>query len=302
MSGEAVACTTRQDALGEGIRWDARRDELLRVDIPAGLVYRERVADDGSLVAVRTYDVGGSVGAINPIDGDDGWLLALDQGIAHLAPDGVVRPLLDLAPPDVKMNDAACDPQGRLWAGTISDRDGAAALYRLDADGRSEIVVEGLTISNGLGWSLDGRTMYLADSTPGTVTAFDFDGERGTVANARVLIRLAEEEGMPDGLTVDAEGDLWIAIWGGSSVRRYGPDGALRGELRVPAVETTSCGFAGRGLTRLYVTTATENWTEAQRRAEPGAGRVYRFETDAVGQPAAAFRPDPDWWASVMAR
>ena len=105
------------------MRWDARRDELLRVDIPAGLVYRDRVADDGSLVPVRSYDVHGSVGAINPIDGDDGWLLALDRGIAHLAPDGTVRPIVELAPPDVKMNDAACDPQGRLWAGTIAERE-----------------------------------------------------------------------------------------------------------------------------------------------------------------------------------
>jgi sugar lactone lactonase YvrE len=301
VSGDAVAVTSAQDELGEGVRWDARRDELLRVDIPAGLVYRDRVADDGSLVPVRRYDVHGSVGAINPIDGDDGWLLALDRGIAHLAPDGTVRPIVDLAPPDVKMNDAACDPQGRLWAGTIAEREGGAALYRLECDGRTELMLDGLTISNGLGWSLDGRTMYLADSTPGTVQAFDFDGERGTISNARVLIQLGEAEGMPDGLTMDATGDLWVAVWGGGSVRRYGPDGSLRGELRVPAVETTSCGFAGPGLHRLYVTTATENWTDERRRAEPGAGLVYRFETDATGLPSAPFRPDPAWWAAVMA-
>ena len=106
-------------------------------------------------------------------------------------------------------------------------------------------MLDGLTISNGLGWSLDGRTMYLADSTPGTVQAFDFDGERGTISNARVLIQLGEAEGMPDGLTVDAAGDLWVAVWAGErpSLRpgRVAPGGAS-----VPAVETTSCGFAGR--------------------------------------------------------
>jgi sugar lactone lactonase YvrE len=301
VSDGAVAVTSAQDQLGEGVRWDARRDELLRVDIPAGLVYRDRIAHDGSLVPVRSYDVHGSVGAINPIDGDDGWLLALDRGIAHLAPDGTVRPIVELAPSDVRMNDAACDPQGRLWAGTITDVTGGAALYRLDRDGRTELMLDDLTISNGLGWSLDGRTMYLADSTPGTVQAFDFDGERGTISNARVLIQLDEAEGTPDGLTVDAAGDLWVAVWGGRSVRRYGPDGSLRSELRVPAVETTSCGFAGPGLHRLYVTTATENWTDERRRAEPGAGLVYRFETDATGLPSAPFRPDPEWWAAVMA-
>lgn len=301
MSRDAVAVTSTQDQLGEGVIWDDRRDELLRIDIPAGLVFRERVTDDGALVPIRTYDVGGSVGAIVPIDGDDGWLLALDRGVAHLSPDGDVRRIVELAPADVRMNDGACDPQGRFWVGTIGDRDGGAALYRLDRDGRATTMLEGLTISNGIDWSLDGRTMYLADSGPGTVQAFDFDGELGSISNARLLIQLDADEGFPDGLTVDAAGDLWVAIWGGSSVRRYRPDGELREQRAIPAVETTSCAFAGDGMHRLFVTSATENWTDERRLAAPGAGLVYRLETDTTGRPAARFRPDPDWWATVLA-
>jgi sugar lactone lactonase YvrE len=295
----AVAVTSTQNELGEGVIWDDRRDELLRVDIPAGLVFRDGVADDGTLVPLRNYDVGGSVGAIVPIDGDDGWLLALDRGVSHLSSDGDVQPILEIAPADVRLNDAACDPQGRFWVGTIADRDGGAALYRLDPDGRTSVMLEDLTISNGIDWSLDGRTMYLADSGPGTVQAFDFDGERGTISNARVLIQLSAEEGFPDGLTVDAGGDLWVAIWGGGSVRRYAPDGSLLEVRRTPAMETTSCAFAGEGMHWLFVTSATENWTDAQRRAAPSAGLVFRLETDATGRPAARFRPDPDWWATV---
>lgn len=299
MTTEATACTSEQNLLGEGVRWDARRDELLRVDILAGRVYRERIADDGALIPVRTYDIGGTVGAIAPIDGDDGWLLAADRGVAHLSPEGSVRPIAELAPDETRMNDAACDPRGRFWAGTTSHRPGAAGLYRLDVDGRTEQMLDGLTTSNGLGWSADARTMYLADSGPRVVLAFDFDPDEGTITNRRVLIGVAEELGTPDGLTVDAAGDLWVAIWGGGRIHRYTPDGVLQQELAMPAAQATCCAFAGPGLHRLYVTTATEDWTDEQRRADPGAGLVYRFDTRATGRPAEPFRPRPSWWATV---
>jgi sugar lactone lactonase YvrE len=299
--GDAIACTADQHELGEGARWDARRDELLRVDILAGRVYRDAIDDDGALVPVRSYQVPGTVSAIAPIEGEDGWLLAAGRGFAHLSPDGSLRTLAEVAPPGTRMNDAACDPQGRLWAGTLAHdaRPGGGALYRLDGRGRTELMLDGLTISNGLDWSPDGDTMYLADSGPGVVHAYSVDAERGTISDARVLIDVPEEVGASDGLTVDADGDLWVAIFGGGRVRRYGADGGLRQELPVPAKEVTSCAFAGPGLFRLYVTTATENWSEEERRAEPGAGLVYRFDTDATGVPAAPFRPDPEWWAEV---
>ena len=300
MTGDAVACTTDQHLLGEGARWDARRGELLRVDILDGRVYRDRVDGDGSLIPVRTYEVPGTVGAITPVEGHEGWLLAANRGFAYLSEDGSLLLFAEVAPAWVRMNDAACDPQGRFWAGTKAhdNRVGGGALYRLDRDGRTELMLDGLTISNGLGWSPDGGTMYLADTIPRVIHAFAFDGERGTISNARVLVTVTEGVG-PDGLTVDAAGDIWVAIFGAGRVQRYSPDGELREELPVPALETTSCAFAGPGLTRLYVTTATEDWSDERRRAEPLAGLTYRFETDAVGRPAASFHPDPAWWATV---
>lgn len=129
--------------------------------------------------------------------------------------------------------------------------------------GRTELVLGGLTISNGLGH------------------APAFDADRGTISEGRVLVTVAEEVGAPDGMTVDAAGDLWVAVYGGGRVR------------------STSCAFAGPGLNRLYVTTATEDWSDEQRHAEPAAGLVYRFDTDATGRPAAPFRPAPDWWQQV---
>jgi sugar lactone lactonase YvrE len=291
---DAVAGTTEQALLGEGARWDARRDELLRVDILAGRVFRDRVGDDGGLISVRRYEVPGTVGAIAPVEGDDGWLLAARQGFSHLAPDGALHELAEVAPAGTRMNDAACDPQGRFWAGTLADdqRPGGGALYRLDPTGRIELVLDGLTISNGLGWSPDGATMYLADSGPRVVHAFAFDGDRGAISGGRVLVEVAADLGAPDGLTVDAAGDLWVAIYGGGSVHRYNPEGELRDVLTFPAEQTTSCAFAGPGLKRLYVTTATEHWSDEQRRDEPAAGLMYWRDTDATGRPAAPFRPD----------
>ncbi len=301
--GVAVACTAQQTLLGEGARWDARRAELLRVDILAGHVFRDRVAADGGLVPFRSYTVPGTVGAIAPIEGDDGWLLAAGSGFVHLSPDGSLWPIAEVTPAGTRLNDAACDPQGRLWAGTLADdhRSGGGALYRLNIDGRVEVILDGLTISNGLGWSPDGGTMYLADSGPRVVHAFDFDPGRGTISGGRVLVRIPEEVGAPDGLAVDAAGDLWVAVYGGACVRRYAPNGELRQVLNVAVEQTTSCAFGGPGLTRLYVTTGTEGWSDERRRDEPAAGLVYQFETDAVGRPADPFRPDPGWWASVRA-
>ena len=299
--GAAVACTTKQTLLGEGVRWDARRGELLRVDILAGHVYRDQVRDDGALVSVRVYELPWTIGMIAPIEGDGGWLLGAGRGFAYLAPDGTHRTIAEISPAGTRMNDGACDPQGRFWAGTLADdhHSGGGALYRLDRTGQTELMLDGMTISNGLGWSPDGRTMYVVDSGPRLIHAFAFDPDRGTISDGRILVTVAEDVGAPDGMTVDAAGDLWVAIYGGGQVHRYSPDGVLHQVLTVPAPESTCCAFAGPGLNRLYVTTATENWSDAQRRAEPAAGLVYWCATDATGLPAAPFRPDPDWWKKV---
>ena len=303
MTGEAIARTTEQCELGEGARWDDRRAELLRVDILAGHVYRDRITDDGALIAIQVHHVPGTVEAVAPIHDDEGWLLAADQGFSYLHPDGTVHAIADVAPDWTRMNDAACDPQGRFWAGTLAydQRPGGGALYRLDRRGQTELMLDGLTTSNGLGWSPDNRTMYLVDSGPRVIHAFTFDPDQGTIAGEQVLVEVPADIGSPDGLTVDAAGDLWVAIFGGGRVQRYSPAGELREELFTPAEQTTCCAFAGPGLHRLYVTTATEHWTDEQRHAQPAAGLVYTFETDATGVPAAHFRPDPTWWATAVA-
>lgn len=299
----AIACTDEQLELGEGVRWDARTGELLWVDILAGRVFRASVLPDGGLSPVRDYRVGTTVGAVAPITGDDGWLVAAGRGFARLSPDGSVSTVVgDVAPPGSRMNDAACDPQGRCWAGSLADdhREGAGMLHRLGTDGTVQTVLEGLTIPNGMGWSPDGGTMYLIDSVPRTLRAFDFEGGSGGISNGRVLLELPADVGGPDGMAVDAQGHLWIAVYGGAQVRHHAPDGELVAVHPVPAAQSTCCAFAGPGLQHLYVTTATEFFTDAQRRGHPEAGLVYLLEPGAVGVAAAPFAPEPRWWASVV--
>ena len=274
---------------------------MLAVDILAARVYRGRVRDDGFLERIRVYELSGTVGVVAPVEGDDGWLLGAGRSFVRLAPDGIQRTIAEVAPAATRMNDGACDPQGRFWAGTMADdhHEGGGALYRLDRAGRTELVLEGLTIANGVGWSPDGLTMYLVDSGPRVIHAFAFDPHQGTISRNRILVTVPEEVGAPDGMTVDAAGDLWVAIYGGGRVNRYAPDGSLREMLSIPARQCTCCAFGGPGLHRLFVTTATEGWTDERRRADPAAGLVYRLDTDATGQPALAFRPDPVWWQDV---
>lgn len=303
--GVAIACTTEQLLLGEGARWDARTSELLRVDILAGRVFRDRVAADGSLIPVRSYRVPGTVGAIAPVEGEAGWLLAAGRDILHLDPDGSLQTVAEsVAPFGTRMNDAACDPQGRFWAGTMAfdQHPGGGALYRLSRDGHVAEVLPGLTIANGLGWSPDGTVMYVTDSGDRCIRAYPFDAREGTLAAGRVLITLDEAVGAPDGLTMDVGGDLWVAVYGGGQVRRYSPDGQLRQTVTVPARQTTCCSFGGPGLSWLYITTGTEGWTDEARRADPRAGVVYQVQTDRVGIPAAPFRPQSEWWTGVAAR
>jgi sugar lactone lactonase YvrE len=300
----ATGCTTEQTLLGEGARWDDRRGELLRVDILAGRVFRDLVTADGILEPVADYTIPGTVGALAPIDGEEGWLVAAGRGFLLLRPDGSRHALEQVAPAGTRMNDGACDPQGRFWAGTLADdrRPGGGTLYRLERDGRVDAVLDGLTISNGLGWSPDGSTMYLVDSGPRLIHAFDFDGDHGTISRQRTLLALPEDVGAPDGMTVDGAGDLWVAVYGGGQVRHYTPSGELIEIVAIPAAQSTSCAFGGATLNQLFVTTGTEGWDDEQRAADPAAGIVYRVDTATAGQAAALFRPDPGWWSTTAPR
>jgi sugar lactone lactonase YvrE len=287
--------------LGEGARWDAGRSELLWVDILAGRLHRCTVSATADLHPVASVDVGATLGAVAPVDGD-GWLLAAGQGVALLDNEGTLTQLRQVTEHG-RTNDAACDPQGRFWVGTIGPQaaPGAGVLARLDRDGTVTTVLDGLTISNGIGWSADSTTMYLVDSGPGTLTAFSFDPVAGTLSHPRVLVDAQPGEGVPDGLTVDASGDLWVAMFDGWEARRYSPTGVLTARIPLPVPQVTSVCVGGPLLDTLFVTTATEGWSDAQRAGRPDAGAVFALRAPARGRPASAFRPVGPWWPGTRA-
>ena len=284
---------------GEGPIWDGEHGELLWVDIPKGLVRRAAVTVDGELHETAPPAHGGdTVGFVAPAAAG-GWLLGAGGGFTHLAEDGTAQVLIDLAGEGgseesggTRMNDGGCDRAGRFFAGTMAfdKRPGAGALYRLDLDGVVTTVLDGLSISNGMGWSPDDRTVYLADSGPGLVYAFDYDLEAGTFANQRVLLDFTNQDGVADGLTVDDDGCLWTALWGGGQVRRWSPDGELLAVVELPVPQVSSCAFAGPGLDLLVVSTSAEGLDDAAREAQPDAGKLFTARPGVTGGAAFPYR------------
>jgi sugar lactone lactonase YvrE len=193
---------------------------------------------------------------------------------------------------DQRMNDGNCDAAGRFWAGTmaIDEHEGAGALYRLDPDGRVHTMVDRVSISNGIDWSEDGRLMYYIDSPTQSVDVFDFDLASGTIANRRSFVRIDPVDGTPDGLTLDAEGFVWVALWGGGAVRRYASDGTLDSIVTVAAPHVTSCAFGGRDLGDLYITTARIKLSDAERSSRPLAGGLFRTRPGVHGRPPHRFK------------
>jgi sugar lactone lactonase YvrE len=281
---------------GEGPVWDDGAGELLWVDIAVGEVRWARVDAAGTVTETAARRVGEPVSAVTPTT-SLGWLVAAGGGFRHLLPNGDVSVLLDLAGEGggrTRMNDGACDRAGRFFAGTmgLDEQPGAGSLYRVDLDGTVVTVLTGLTVSNGIAWSSDDDVLYLSDSGTRTVTAFDYDVDLGTLDRPRVLLEFADDEpGTPDGLTVDRQGHLWIALWGGGQVRRYSAEGVLEDVLRVPATKTSSCTFAGPGLETLVVSTSAEGLSVREQAVQPDAGRLFTARVPhVVGRAASPYR------------
>ena len=267
--------------LGEGPLWDHRIDRLAWVDILSGFVH---LTDPESGVTT-TIPVGTDVGAI-ALHGETGYLLAIRQGFAIL--DGarveVVNEVLEAE--GQRMNDGALDPIGRFVAGSItSDRTPTGSLYVRDLDGGVRTLFGGVTVSNGLAWSADGDRLFYVDSERQSIDVMDYDVDSGSVSGRREWATVPEAVGIPDGLTIDAEGCLWLALWGGSKVLRYSPDGRVMGEVHLPVARVTSCAFGGPDLDRLFITTAAVG-ASAEDPPRPHDGALFVVETGATGVPS----------------
>lgn len=281
--------TPTQALLGERPVWDERTDTLLFVDIDRGELHRFNPKDGDSTVSV----VATSVGCVGLRDNggvvlgtDAGLVLADATGQSHRDP---------IVPPGMTsahfFNDGACDPAGRFVAGTSTAErtTGAASLYSLDPDGTVRVLLPEVTESNGVAWSRDGRRMFYVDSGTQDVKVFDYDPVDGTVTNGRILFSIAEQDGVPDGLIVDAEDTLWLALWAGHGIRRYSADGVLLSESKIPAKDVTCAAFGGADLMDLYVTTSRGYLEPDEVDAYPHAGDLFVLRTGATGIPALRY-------------
>jgi sugar lactone lactonase YvrE len=274
--------------LGEGPVWEADRDAVVWVDILARRVVRTSSAGITTEVCRTPSDVGAVVRRHS-----GGYVLALRDGFWSVSVDGEeAQPLATLdIPPSMRFNDGKCDPAGRFLAGSMPYSEDAPVgeLMRLEADGTITPLVDGVTVSNGIGWTADGRTMYFIDSDTRRVDAFNYDPETGWLGDRTTFVRIADDDGLPDGLAVDVEGGVWVALWGGRRLHRYLPDGSLEAIVDVPATHTTSCAFGGPNLDRLYITSARTRLDAVRLADEPHAGSLFIAEPGVAGVPVAEY-------------
>jgi sugar lactone lactonase YvrE len=273
----------------EGPMWDGSTGALYWLDVLVGDLHRfdPRTGKDESRPLGRVVS-----SLARRTNGE--LLLSLQDGFASFDEGSGRIELLaavEADRPRNRLNDGRCDPRGRFWAGTMEfeGEPGAGSLYRLEPDLTVTRVFGGVSVSNGIGWSPDHRFLYYVDTPAEGIDVLDYDVESGAVSNRRRLVDVASETGHVDGLTVDADGYVWVALFHGWAVHRYGPDGTLDRVLRMPTSQVTSCTFGGSDLGDLYITTAAYRMVADQRRREPLAGAVFRCRPGVIGQPTVPF-------------
>ena len=278
-----IACAIPgEDFLGEGPFWDADAQRLHWVDILApGLLSGDPATGERSFRPMPEL-----VGVAIP-KASGGFVCATETGIKTISSTGEIAVLAEPEAdrPGNRFNDGKCDSRGRLWVGSlaINTEPGRGRLWRVDPDGSFALMEEGLHISNGLGWSPDERTFYFTDG-PKTIWAYDFDAAAGTISNKRAFAEFGPGDGVPDGLTVDAEGYVWVAIWDGWAVRRYAPDGRLDRTISLPVPRPTSCTFGGPDMDRLFVTSARIRLSAKHLAEAPLSGSVFALDAGVTGQ------------------
>lgn len=269
----------------EGPIWSPSWGGLRWVDMFAGDVLSMDL--DGGDGAIARRHVGSIAAALRPRRGG-GAVIAVERGFLLEDADGELHPLPDLwTDPTLRMNEGSCDPDGRFYCGSMA-RDkapGRGSMYRLDGDGSTSVVFGGATISNGLAWSPDGSIAYYIDTPTRRIDMFDYAPDSG-LTRRRTFVEITETRGSPDGMTVDAQGQVWVALYGGSAVRCYRADGILDGVIELPVTNVTACTFAGADLGDLVITTSREGLPDG---TQPEAGSLFRSRPGVTGQPVIEF-------------
>ncbi len=273
--------------LGEGPIWDDRNGLLWWTDITAGIIYTCTHAIGGQSPSISKVIEGKQVGGF-ALNRGGGLVCACLDGLHLWTPQGGFKLIASkLDGKQLQFNDAVADARGRFIAGTryfsIDEnvKPEPGGLYRVELDGTIYQIDEGIRLSNGLGFSPDSTVLYYADSLERVIYKYDYNIEAGTVSNRSIFVSVTDEKGLPDGLTVDREGYIWSAYWGGDNILRYDPDGKVERKLPAPEKMTTSLTFGGRNLTELYLTTAADFVPGSE---EGSGGHVYSLSTDIQGQ------------------
>lgn len=281
MRAEPVTMDTAGVYHGEGAFWDAATGGIRFVDMLRGDV----LTWDGA--ALRRTHVS-DVTAVIRARAEGGYVVATERGFALT--DGeltVVSEIPVFGETDLRLNEGACDAAGRFYCGSMAydGRSGAGRVYRLDPDLSVHVVLPSVTVPNGLAWTASGERALHADTGDGVIWAYDFDTEAGGFGERRPFVQFDGATGLPDGMAVDDEGGVWVALWGGGAVHRYTPSGELDAVVQVPVTNVTSCAFGGADLRTLYITTSRQGLAEP----EPHAGGLFAVETGVAGAPVHAF-------------
>jgi sugar lactone lactonase YvrE len=281
---------TKSD-LGEGAIWNYKTGELIWVNITDKILnfYNPKLKSNKEMLT------GQMIGTVVPAESGK-MMVALENGFYQLDPETGTKKLIDNPEEDIpgnRFNDGKCDPAGRFWAGTMSTegKRQAGALYRLDADSTVHKMIDNVSTSNGIVWSPDYTKMYYIDTPTRKVMAWDYNNETGEISNPETAIEVPEEMGYPDGMTIDAEGNVWIALWGGSAVGCWNPEtGELLRTISVPAKNVTSVAFGDDDLGTLYITTARQGTSDEELEKFPLAGGVFKIRPGVKGLEAFFFK------------
>ena len=278
--------------LGEGPSWDSDRGLLYWVDIKRPAVFRF----DPARGQTGIWPMPSAVGFVAPTRSAERLAFADVDGFGFLdLQTGQITRIGNVTgeAPGNRFNDGKVDRAGRLWAGSIDDQciRPTGNLYRLDVSGQAQRMASAFICSNGLGWSPDNRKMYFTDSMVRTIWVYDFDLESGSLGTRRVFAKLSDDDGVPDGLTVDSEGYVWSAIWDGWRVIRHAPDGSIDTEVRMPVQRPSSCMFGGPDLKTLYITSACAELSWSALQHGPLAGGLFSLSCVTPGLPETPFGP-----------
>ena len=286
----SIRCVASPRAeVGEGPVWDDHEQVLYWIDIKTPRLFRfDPATGDNQATALPER-----IGCL-AVRERGGLIAAFKTGFKWLDPaTGALEPLLDPEPdrPGNRFNDGKCDRRGRFFAGSMDDQESACTgtLYRLDPDHSVHVVRRDVHLANGLDWSPDERVMYFTDSLRRTIFAFDYDSETAAMSNERVFASVPDGDGVPDGLTVDVDGFVWSAHWGGWRLTRYAPDGRIDRVVEMPVPQPSSCCFGGADLEVLYVTSAAIGMTAADFDRAPDGGGLFALDAGVAGLPMARF-------------